>query len=214
MITQIPFSGFYETIHAMYIDDAEYDLFRPRDGNGCEEPNPGLLERFRRASDYSKVHTEYAKKYAAEFSDKFKIEFTFNSLNSPREYNFTTDHIFVNIAFSEISRIKRAVTNAQLQAVAIRELTSRSGFASFYDPDIKTFGPLKSWDHGKLSILVMAYVENHANYEEDYEDSLTQDFSGNGCIDNWLCAACPITERLYKVFNYLETRANSEGVTA
>ena len=204
MKTTIPFQGFYESIHMACIEDVEEHLFTSyADDTNYEE----LKNHFSSACRYSVVFEKYAEFFTESFAKKFDIAIKFNSLTSPREYNFRTDQIHIDVAYSEIYRIRKSVTDAQLQSVARRELTSRPGFMSFYDPEIETFGPLKTWDSARLSILIMAYIENHGNFDDYYESALAEDLSGSGYLDNWLCESCPITGRLYRIFNYLEQRA-------
>ena len=103
---------------------------------------------------------------------------------SPREYNFTTDRIFIKLPAKEIRRIHKATEPEVLAEVAAEEFTSRSGFISFYSPDVESWGPLKTWDHNQRYCLLTAY----ARQEEPgfAEASLVEDYNCNGDIDNWL----------------------------
>lgn len=103
----------------------------------------------------------------------------------------------------------RATNKAALAELARERFTSRDGFISFYDPDVKNWGAFNTWDVNQYGLLLAAYAQQE-NYTGDFdqyaEHSLTEDFSGNGWLDNWLCDACPISNRLFRIFDYLESR--------
>jgi hypothetical protein len=113
----IPFSGFYGSLHSSLLDDAETQLFSDDQGTVHDT----LQERFYRACDYRHVHTQYAKAYAQAFAEKLELPLTFESLQSPREYNFTTDRIFCNIDDETISKV--LVMHLQLRVSPMWRLT-------------------------------------------------------------------------------------------
>lgn len=193
----IPFYGFYESIHSSMIDDAPNMLFQDDDGT----PNEGLNEHLWRACNYRLVYMNYAMTYARAFADGTGVKLKFESLQSPREYNFTTDRIFCTISREEVRRLWREVDRVRFVALARDAFTSRSGFMSFYDPDYKTWGSIDKWDHNQLSILLLATIEPDFDQYEFAEDLL-----GNGYIENWISEATPCIKRLYKISEYLHAR--------
>lgn len=205
--TLIPFSGFYESIHDSEIDRALEQEFSDSSGNA----NDGLVSRAFDWVNWRAVHVAYAKAYAEQFSEEFEIlGLEFESLQSPREYNFTTDRVFVNIPDSEVIRILAETPRTTLDAVAAEWFTSRSGFSSFYSPDVDGWGDLATWDHNQLGALVAAYVLHRREGERFdmwAEYSLCEDFGSNGDLSNWLFTDCkPELLRIAKVGDYLRQR--------
>lgn len=206
MITlNIPFQGFYNSVHNSIIDDAENQLFTDRDTD-CTNNND-LQSHFYNKCDYKKLFTDYSKAYAESFRDEFNIpSLKFISLNSPREYNFSTDVIECSINRVDILKIYENADKTRLAAFVTEHCTSRSGFHSFYSPDFKVWDYVDSWDHAQLSLLLQFYFENHDNFNDDWEYETMQDYESNGYITQWLENACPIIGKLYKIHDYLQAR--------
>lgn len=204
MITlNIPFQGFYDSVHNTIIDCAESRLFEDMQGNN----NDGLQTRFCMNCKYTQVFTEYAKAYTSEFKDKFNIpSLKFISLESPRSYNYSTDKIECRISRADIRRIYKEADKAKSANFVTKHCTSRSGYSSFYSPDLKSWGYVDSWEYAQLSLLVQFYFENHDNFDDYWEYNTMQDYESNGYITQWLENACPIIARLYRIHDYLQIR--------
>ena len=139
MLATIPFSGFYESVH---MDALE------REG----EEFPG--------ADWRKVFFSYAKAYATEYLHAACIVGEFESLESPREYNFSTDRIFVDIPADEVRRMLATVDMETLAQVAKDRHTTRPGFISFYSPQVGDWGSVETWDCNQLETLIIAFVDD------------------------------------------------------
>ena len=210
MLTTVPFSGFYESLHDNQIDDCLEQMFTDDRGDAVY---PGLLQRLWADCDFHKVHLAYAEAYVEAFATEFKLKtLKWESMKSPREYNFTTDRLFATISFSEVTRLKREVDPKELQRVATANLTSYEGFISWYDPDVSTWGPTRQWDHNLVGLLLQAHAnEQHGDPFDNWaEYALTEDFHANGDLDSWVCQATPSIDRLYKVYNYLVRRGERQ----
>ena len=194
MLTVIPSSGFYETLHDQAIDDAVDGLFQDDNGN----PNDTLSQKVRDACDFSKVYTEYAKTYTEAFADEFKIKLEFESLSFPKEYNFETNRIYANISRAEVRRIYKAVDKDALKATAKEMFTSYAGFFSFYSPDSDSWGSVDKWDHNQVLCLLAAFIGEFDQYAE-YD--LMESHRGNGKFDTWICDATPDIDEIYEEFN-------------
>lgn len=212
----IPFTGFYDSLHSSLIDDAETQLFSDDSGT----VNATLWERFYRVCGYQHARTEYAKAYAEAFTEKIELPLAFESLQSPKEYNFTTDRIFCNIDDATVTKLYTETNTPTLRTVAAQNHTSRDGFSSFYSPDIDTWGDVGTWDHNQLTTLLEAWMQDH--YDDLYgahsdgqwsqwdEHDLMQDYVSNGSLDNWLCHA-PEAARIANVASYLRSRAERKA---
>ena len=144
MLATLPFSGFYESVH---MDALERE--------GEEFPN----------ADWGKVFFGYAKKYAAEYLRAAGITGRFEGLESPREYNFATDRIFVDIPADEVRRMLATVDTETLSRVAAERHATRSGFFSYYSPRVDDWGPVDDWDCNQVGTLIIAFVDDD---ERDY----------------------------------------------
>jgi len=213
MLTKLPFSGFYESLHGHMIDQACEQMFQ--DDNGHDLPHiAALRHRHWQSCNYHQVFVKYAKAYALEFTEKFAVAVAFQSLESPREYNFDTDRIMVTISAKEVRRIHGATDAKALAEMVKDQCTSRSGFISFYDPDMATWGPVETWDSPQVALLLRTYAYQEADFDSWAEYYLMEDYSCNGYIDNWLNDATPAAGRLYKIHDYLMRRAERELATA
>lgn len=201
MITTIPFTGFYDSLHNSRFDDVIERAFQNDDG----EVNQGLLDRVWCKLDISTGYQNYAKAYAKAFCEKFEIVGEFESMTSPREYNFTTDRIFIKLADSEIQRIFNECDKARLTEVCKAKFTSRDGFSSFYSPDWQTWGDVTEWDHNQCGALIQAFID--PDFDKWAEYYLCEDFSGFGLLDDWICENNPEFVRLANVAYYLRKRA-------
>lgn len=190
MIVQIPFNGFYESIHDSMIDDElERDL---SDDDGTL--NEGLESRAYDAMNWYELNQGYAKKYAEYFALEFDLKITFESMTSPREYNFSTDRIFCEIEPTEVMRLFENVDVERLDKIAREMFTSCSGFISFYDNDWTTWGQVFTWDCNQLQALLIASLD--ADELQEVDSKLSEEMSCNGVISELLYTHCPILNRL------------------
>ncbi|MZR12687.1 hypothetical protein GQE99_06590 [Maritimibacter sp. DP07] len=97
--------------------------------------------------------------------------FTWAAMESPREYNFETDRLFVNASAAFCKRLfamSKADDHATLARVIADRFTPCSGFAPFYSADLGAWlaKPLADWDHNELGTLLIACLEL-CNADED-----------------------------------------------
>lgn len=179
----IPFAGFYNSIHDAQLDWACEFILQDDSGNCVHDALP---ERLFDSIEWARVHVDYARQYALEWADAAGIKgLEFEELNSPREYNFTTDRIFVKIPANEIARIRREIDPETLAQTARDWFTSRSGFISFYSPDVESWGDVESWDHNQIGCMLEAWQTMREG--SDFEESrICDDWSGNGMLENWI----------------------------
>ena len=210
----IPFAGFYESVHDQAVDDALDQMFSDRD-TGCKI-NSDLVMRAWSSMDWRQVHTDYAKEYCENFAEAFKLDLTFDELNSPREYNFVSDRVFGWLSTESLRKMWGEVDTPALRIKIHENHTSRSGFSSFYSNVLEDWGDVMTWDHNQIATLLEVYVDLETNGEFDQyrEADLMEHSYGNGVYDEILWRNCPIMPRLTKVHEYLEARAKREEVEA
>lgn len=91
------------------------------------------------------------------------IGMTFESMDSPREYNFATDRVYGLIPLKvmrELFRRSKAEKHVTLAAVVADRFTSYDGFISSYRSHLGDWlaeaGRLQDWDHNQLGTLLIA----------------------------------------------------------
>lgn len=197
----IPFSGFYNTWHDQMLEDEFSQMFSDDQGT----VNDKLYELALDACNWRKVHEAYARDYAETFGQMCELpSLKFDELNSPREYNFLTDRIFVTLTQKDINGAWKRIDKELFSRICKEMFTSRSGFSSFYDPDYKSWGPIRDWDPNQLGALMHALADHHGWDQLEAMES-TRD---NGYFDNWIYEAIsePVRSRVFKIHNYLRER--------
>ena len=181
LLTTLPnFHGFYDSLHNSKIEDAEASTTQDPDG----DPIPALADIAWMNLNYRKVFEGYAKLYCENFGELYKIPVRFETLDSPKEYNFTTDRIYAHISLSTVKRI-RGLTPDSTLAIAIKErFTSRDGFSSFYandlqDPEWQV--PIEAWDANMICTLLEAYISQEYSEDEihQHEWDMVDDCNGD-----------------------------------
>lgn len=184
LLIQIPFDGFYESAHNTMIDDEINGLFQNDQGKVIDMP-----ENFWDEVDYKKLYLSYAKEYATSFQNRLAslnntLQFkslSFESLSSPKEYNFTTDRIFCTVSPEDISSLYAATNEKDLRDKIRECCTSRDGFSSFYSNDRDDWPKdVLLWDHNQLHILLASFIDQE-NVNLDAWD-IMEDDRGNGII--------------------------------
>lgn len=177
VIVEMPFSGFYETLHSDWLDSREE----------CEvldiiEDNPNLTE-VEVGEEYNKVLAEeklngvmynqalqiaYCKDYIKAIDSLFDndLDLKFESLTSPNFYNFETDRLFVTIEKEKILKLMEKIKGDEgLISFFNKEIeekfTSREGFISFYDNSVVKWGDIEDWDHNQLGVILSTIINNN-----------------------------------------------------
>lgn len=188
MEVTLPFSGFYGSRHDAALDDAMEQEFE-----NIEERNAALDKVM-----WSFVHHNYAKEYAEQFFHTFKITgASFLRLVCPKEYNFETDRIFVDIPIAEMVRIHNQVLihgNQVWEGVCREALAPRSGFIPFHSQDPEDWGPVAKWSPVCAQLLIQTWVELTIgdNWDVDKEDDLMEPARCNGRIEGWIHSSMSI----------------------
>ena len=168
MEARIPFAGFYETHYDHEIDSTLESL---SESEMSSVGGVDMLDLLQQNLDYGVVHRMVAEAYAEAFAEYIADEHgihlgvTFRALQSPREYNFETDMILVDIPCADVRLLVESVGAERLQATAKSMFTSRDGFISFYAPDIGTWGDVPTWDHNQVYCALTALVTMDTEWE-------------------------------------------------
>ncbi len=107
------------------------------------------------------------------------IRAVFEEMVSPREYNFTTDRVFVKVPMRLTRKLfakSKATGHAMLKTLIAERFTSRSGFISFYSNNIDDWlaKPLAEWDSNELGTLLRAALLDAGLTSRKLTDSIME----------------------------------------
>lgn len=132
------------------------------------------FEGFYNSAAYAIIARDYVSAFDSVASEilNLPLGLTFESMDSPREYNFTTDrlyaHIGVDVAAALFAR-SEAENHATLAAVIRERFTSRDGFISHYSNALPEWleKPVADWDHNEIGTLLIAALRLVGADEDD-----------------------------------------------
>jgi hypothetical protein len=134
-------------------------------------------EIFYDCTDYQATHEQVAKYWVEAFDWWCKEHigtpeksFKWESMVSPREYNFATDRVFALVPRAVIESLfenSKAEDHKTLARVIKDTFTSYDGFMSFYSNELDEWleKPLEDWDHNELQTLVASAISRHEEWK-------------------------------------------------
>lgn len=180
-VINIPFPGFYESSLSGIVDHecesfAEYENEKQDSEYHKEDNFPPALQvdvsQFAwECVDYSAAYLEIARDYVESLDDWLTEAardidpdapvpgLTFCGMDSPREYNFSTDQVdcYVNESFVEwLFQQSKKAGHGELIKTLERRHKSRDGFISFYSHRLADWlaKPVSEWDYHELRSLL------------------------------------------------------------
>lgn len=184
---ELPFSGFYNSIHDSEIDRAIENGFNYNYETDEEKEVPDDI--WGADVNWDAIRSDYCENFVEAFAKQFGLTLTFDEMTSPKEYNFKSDRLFCFVPREQINRIRREVENSDSSwKEYIKEnFTDRSGFWSNYSDDYKD----EEWtretlDECQYEVVLRFWLNNIStdvgsegwDMEEYY---LTNDFE----MENW-----------------------------
>ena len=169
LLIALPFDGFYASYST---DIIEQEHESEIDNLELNDADTDALNEMYQFNDFKKIYLEYAKLYVEAFEKwlnnetnlKHEVAFEFESLTSPREYNFETDKIYARIKLSDVLFMFENTKKETLTAVCKELFTSRDGFISHYDAEWITWGHVSTWDHNQVKALLYAFMNDHTDH--------------------------------------------------
>lgn len=152
----LDFPGFYCSSLSEMLDSEEESALEAL----CEESSADREAAFKSWYDHTKFSEGFdhvARCCADYFREMIDDSIAFESMTSPREYNFTTDALFLSVPDNVFDHMLRSTPEDELDKVARGFFTSRPGFHSFYNPDWRTWGERREWDHNQRGALFTAF---------------------------------------------------------
>lgn len=186
---QVPFAGFYCSLHDSELDNVLERLF---DFEGTGNANFDLVDVARDAIDWACVQEAYAAEYVKLLGHEYDLELTFDGMSPPKYYNFETDRVFAYITRDSLAKIARAVPRKALRAAIKERFTSRDGFISHYPSDLSDWPrEFRDWDHNQIGTLLAVYLDQEAagfgsdGFDSYREYEVMESAFGNGYVENW-----------------------------
>jgi hypothetical protein len=165
----IPFHGFYETIHDSQIQGAVYDevayqLFEESfdllDDEQSEKVTDWVWDNIHK-EEWDKIKLDYCKKFIEAFGQEYDLNsIELESLTSPREYNFETDRIFANVELSELRDLLDNVSYAGFSDWLYERMMPRDGFIPFYSNNFSEWGHSSNWDANQWGLILEFYTQD------------------------------------------------------
>ena len=193
----IPFDGFYESFISADIDHQIeiYTEFYSELYDLNESEAELLCNSFLNVNSY-KFYNQIAKDYTNFYIDDlnaklnyaypdkgFTLKATYKCLESPREYNFETDRIFIEIEENHAADfIEHIVKNykKELEKKIEDRFRSRSGFISFYKNSIDLWTKdFKEWDCNMIGTCFELFDLEEEDINYSLREYLTESISEN-----------------------------------
>ena len=118
------FGGFYNSVHSALIDTEIENILETEELNYDE-----ICDYI----DFRRIYREYSKRLVDDFNDKFDLNLKFSHLIQPKEYNFTTDIIIVDISFQDYNYLFLDTDQDKLKHKITKATTNRDGYSAFYN---------------------------------------------------------------------------------
>ena len=118
------FGGFYDSIHSDLIDTEIENILETEDLE---------YDQICDYIDFKAIHLEYSKRLVLDFNDNFDLNLKFEELIHPKEYNFTTDIIIVDMAFQDYNYLFLDTDQDELKHKITKATTNRDGYSAFYN---------------------------------------------------------------------------------
>ena len=193
-IINVPFPGFYCSWYDQEIDREMENAVEgyiesdPRDiPKELKDEVLGIFQRnFNLAVCHNRICKDYVKAFNEWFEEKYELdlELEFESMTSPKYYNFETDRVFAFIHEEKVQALCD-LARPKLDAEIKRRFTSRDGFISHYPNSLADWPKhLSQWDHNELGTLLTALFSREEDhdwevFESIYEgDTFTDAFNG------------------------------------
>jgi hypothetical protein len=190
----IPFDGFYESFISA---DIEHQIGQQIEWDSDtfdlnEDEQQILWDSYlsvNRSYFYNQIAEDYTNFYIDALNERlegFTLKATYKFFTSPREYNFSTDRIFIEIEENHvIDFIKYIIKNykKELEEKIKERFTSRSGFNSFYKNSLDLWAKdYSEWDHNQIGTCFELFdlEEEDINYSlREYLSETIMDNLGN-----------------------------------
>ena len=180
----IPFCGFYESFIS---DDIEYQIGQQIEWDSDifdlnEDEQQILWDNYlsiNRSYFYNQIAEDYTNFYIEILNRRlegFTLKAKFNLITSPKEYNFETDRIFIDIEKNHaIDFIKYILKHykKELEKKIKDRFTSRSGFWSHYKNGLDLWTQdYSEWDHNQIGTCFELFDFDELHFYESLSETI------------------------------------------
>ena len=187
----IPFDGFYESFIS---DDIDYQIGQQIEWDSDiydlnEDEQQILWDNYldiNRSYFYNQIAEDYTNFYIDALNERLKgftLKATYKFFTSPREYNFSTDKIFIEIEENHaIDFIKYIIKNykKELEEKIKQRFTSRDGFISYYKNSLDLWiDDYSEWDCNMIGTCFELFNLEEEDINYSLRDYLTESIMNN-----------------------------------
>ena len=195
-ISTIPFQGFYNSLYSYAMEgEIESSLDWYTEDYNLSETQRDTLANGYLEKNVSKFYHNVSKDYAEAFIYEIEretglsLDAKFESMESPKEYNFQTDRLFIELPqASAVAFVDYILANhkEELEKLIAQRFTSRDGFWSNYKNTLEAWGNPSEWDYNQLGTCfqIFEYLE-----DEIYDGHSIYESISNGLADTLSDAA-------------------------
>lgn len=182
ILVKVPFPGFYCTVLDSLIDgeiNQYYDWYAEENGKDIPEHE----------INYRAIFEDIAKKWCDvwgysildniswDLRYEFDISFNFESLRSPKFYNFETDKVYAYCDFEKLKTLYDSTAGDYSDYTPTwrnwlyKRMQPCSGFIPHYSNDLDDWGDFKEWDFNQYG-LFLEWLDSQYETEFIYDDLL------------------------------------------
>lgn len=121
---KLNFGGFYGSIHSDLIDSEIENIL---------ESENLRYDEICDYIDFKAIYLEYSKRVVLDVNNNFDLNLKFEQLIQPREYNFHTDEILVEMTMQDYNSLFLETDQSSLQLKIQDATTASSGYIPFYN---------------------------------------------------------------------------------
>ena len=118
------FGGFYDSIHSNLIDTELENILETEDLE---------YDQIFDYIDFKAIYLEYSKRLVEGLNDNFDLNLKFEQLIRPKEYNFSTDEILVEMSMQDYNYLFLDTDQDELKHKITKATTNRDGYLAFYN---------------------------------------------------------------------------------
>lgn len=167
---QLPFSGFYHSIHDAHIDSVIECYTQDNDSEALSDAFYNMTYD----GIWEAVSKHYTQAYDQVFYDKYDIwlDVEFSHITSPRFYNFETDKLYVSIKEDVLKQVIALLDDAEIQKVLNEKYRTQDGFICFDS----TKQAIKDKDYSLFTadLLNMLLPEDEVIDNYQYMDNISE----------------------------------------
>ena len=152
------FGGFSDSIHSDLIDTEIESIL---------ETENLEYDQICDYIDFKAIHLEYSKRLVLDFNDNFDLNLKFEQLIQPKEYNFTTDIIIVEMSMQDYNYLFLDTDQDELKNKITKATTNRDGYLAFYN-----YSEMLDEPQFIAEFLLDTLMKDDDNYDWFYEDNL------------------------------------------